>query len=208
MTPSRNRAPRVLALVAALSATVAALALVLLGLASRADGGPTYKAAEITPSREAPVTTGTGWDGEPVAVPSGGRPALVTFLFANCPDVCPTIAATISTALDRLGPEADGLDVVAISVDPEGDTPAAVGDFLETFRLRDRMDYIVGDRAALAPIWKDWLIAAQPEGQDASIHSARVVLVDRDGRQVAAYSAGIAVPVPDLVEDMRTLLDS
>lgn len=180
----------------------------LLGVASRADGDPAYKASEITPSRAAPATTGSGWDGEPVTVPVAGRPALVTFLFADCPDVCPTIAATISTALDRLGPEADDLDVVAISVDPDGDTRAAVGAFLERFRLEGRMAYIVGDRDELGPIWRDWLITAQPEGEDASIHSARVVLVDRDGRQVAAYSAGIAVPVPDLVDDVRTLLDS
>lgn len=143
-----------------------------------------------------------------MAVPADGRPALVTFLFANCPDVCPTIAATISQALDRLGPQADEIDVVAISVDPAGDTPAAVGRFLQRFRLQGRMDYIVGSRAELAPLWKDWLILAQSEDADASVHSARVVLVDRDGRQVGAYSAGIAVPVDDLAADMRTLIDS
>jgi len=132
----------------------------------------------------------------------------VTFLFANCPDVCPTIAATISSSLRQLGPDADDLDVVAISVDPEGDTPAAVGDFLERFRLRGRMSYITGTRADLTPLWKDWLITAQPEGEDASIHSARVVLVDRDGRQVASYAAGVTVPVDDLTADLRALLGS
>lgn len=204
----RMGGPRTLALIASVAAAVAALALVMLGVASRSDGGSTFVAAEISPSRVAPRTVGTGFDGRPVDLPTSGRPALVTFLFANCPDVCPTIAATISSSLRQLGPAADDLDVVAISVDPEGDTRAAVGDFLERFRLRGRMSYITGTRADLTPLWKDWLITAQPEGKDASIHSARVVLVDRDGRQVASYAAGITVPVDDLTADLRTLLGS
>ncbi len=201
------RLPRILALVAAATATVAALSLVLLGVASRGDGGADrFVAAEIRPSREAPATRGTGFDGRPVVVPTSGRPALVSFLFADCPDVCPTIAATIASALDAIGPDAEQLDVVAISVDPVGDTPVAVGDFLERFRLRGRMSYITGTRAELMPLWKDWLITAQPEGEDASIHSARVVLIDRDGRQVASYAAGVTVPVADLTADLRTLV--
>lgn len=189
-----------------MAAAVAALSLVLLGVASRGGDDSRFIAPEITPSRPAPATTGTGFDGRPVSVPTSGRPALVTFLFANCPDVCPTIAATIASSLDALGPAADDLDVVAISVDPEGDTAPSVGEFLDRFRLRGRMSYITGTRAELAPLWRDWLITAQPEGEDASIHSARVVLVGRDGRQVASYAAGIVVPVGDLTADLRTLI--
>lgn len=180
----------------------------MLGLASRGDDGARFIAPEITPSRPAPATAGTGFDGRPVSVPTSGRPALVTFLFADCPDVCPTIAAVIAAALDDLGPAADQLDVVAISVDPRGDTPQAVGDFLDRFRLRGRMSYVTGTRAELAPLWRDWLVVAQPEGEDASIHSARVVLIDRDGRQVASYAAGITVPTGDLTADLRTLIGS
>lgn len=208
LPPPRPRSLRILALVASLSAAAAALALVLLGVASRGEPAPAFRAAEISPSRPAPATSGTGFDGRPVSVPTAGRPALVTFLFADCPDVCPTIAAVVASALDDLGPAAGELDVVAVSVDPEGDTRAAVGGFLDRFRLRGRMDYITGTRAELAPLWRDWLIVAQPEGRDASIHSARVVLVDRAGRQVASYAAGVTVPVADLTADLRALIGS
>jgi len=132
------------------AAAVAALSLVLVGVASRGGDDSRFIAPEISPSRPAPATAGTGFDGRPVSVPTSGRPALVTFLFANCPDVCPTIAATIASSLDALGPAADDLDVVAVSVDPEGDTAPAVGEFLDRFRLRGRMSYITGTRAELS----------------------------------------------------------
>lgn len=202
----RPRNLRVLALVASLAAAVAALALVLLGVASRSEPADPYNAAAISPTRPAPLTAGTGFDGRPVSVPTAGRPAVVTFLFADCPDVCPTIAAVLAAALDDLGPAADDLDVVAVSVDPAGDTPQAVGDFLDRFRLRGRMEYITGTRADLQPIWRDWFVLAQNPGADASVHSARVVLIDREGRQVASWAAGIAVPVDEMAEDLRTLV--
>src|SRR5665648_208330 len=55
-----------------------------------------------------------------------GRPFAVTFLYASCPDVCPLIAQEIVGALGRLGADARRVAVVAVSVDPRGDTPAAV----------------------------------------------------------------------------------
>ncbi len=208
MPPPRPRNLRVLALVASVCAAVAALGIVLLGVSSGGTPDDRFNATAISPSRPAPPTQGTGFDGRPVSVPVEGRPAVVTFLFANCPDVCPAISAVLARALDDLGAQADELDVVAVSVDPAGDTPAAVGDFLDRFRLRGRMEYITGTRAELAPIWRDWFVLAQDAGADASVHSARVVLIDRDGRQVAAWSAGIPVPVDELTEDLRTLVDS
>ena len=57
-----------------------------------------------------------------------GRFTLVTFLYTNCPDVCPLIAEHLNTALRRLGERAD-TRVLAVSVDPKGDTPAAVRQF-------------------------------------------------------------------------------
>ncbi len=168
-------------------------------------GGPQLNADPINPSREAPPTQGRGADGAPVSVPSEGRPAIVTFLYANCPDICPLAAQEISQALREAKADPQDIDVVAISVDPKGDTPAAVRAFLERHRLTGRMRYIIGTRAQLQPLWKSWQIAAQPDGAAGSIHSARIVLVDRDGRQVGAYAAGIPVDIGDLAADIRAL---
>ena len=90
--------------------------------------------------------------------------------------------------------------------DPEGDDRASVDRFLKAHRLAGRMRYIVGTRAELAPMWKAWQVAAQPSGDiTKSSHTARVVLVDRDGRQLASYPGGIPFAPEDLAADIRTL---
>ena len=55
-----------------------------------------------------------------------GRFTLVTFLYTNCPDVCPLIAEHLNTALRQLGTTRADTRVLAVSVDPNGDTPSAV----------------------------------------------------------------------------------
>jgi protein SCO1/2 len=190
----------------ALAAALASVALV--GLTRSGEGSSLDLRAEpVSPPRPAPRTAGRDVDGAPVVVPRKGRPAVVTFLFASCPDICPLVASEISRALDRLGPTASGLDVVAVSVDPRGDTPTTVRDFLRRHRLTGRMRYIVGSKRELQPIWRAWYAAAQPSGEPASVHTARIVLVDRTGRQAGACSAGIPVSVDDLTADMRALLE-
>ena len=194
----------------ALAAIVVA-ALLALGVAAVVvlggdDGAPPLRAATYPELRAAPATLGRDQEGEPVQVPRAGRPAIVTFLFANCPDVCPLVGQEISQALEMAGPAADGIDVVAISVDPQGDTRAAVRNFLKVHRLEGRMRYIVGTRADLAPMWTAWSVTAQPGGDvTKSVHTARVVLIDAQGRQVASYPGGIPFSPEDLAADIRTL---
>lgn len=62
-----------------------------------------------------------------------GKPALVFFGFTNCPDVCPTTLFELTTRLKELGPEADRLNVVFITVDPERDTPQQLALYLSSF---------------------------------------------------------------------------
>jgi protein SCO1/2 len=120
--------------------------------------------------------------------------------------VCPLVAHEISVALDRVGPRVAGaIDVVAISVDPRGDTPAAVRAFLDRHRLTGRMRYIVGSRDDLSPLWSRWHVAAQQGPATASAHSARIVLVDREGRQVGSYAAALPIDIDGLAADIRAL---
>jgi protein SCO1/2 len=198
------RRPRRALVVGALA--LAAVAALLVSLAAfGGGGGVSLNADPVEPARDAPLTAGRDANGEKVSVPEPGRPAIVTFLYTHCPDICPLTAQEISQALDQADVTTDDIDVVAISVDPKGDTPAAVQAFLERHGLTGRMRYIVGSAADLRPLWKSWLIAAQPEGAINSIHSARVVLVDREGRQVGSYAAGLPIDVGDLAADIRSL---
>lgn len=207
--PGVNRRPLILAaLVVACAAALGAL--LTLRAATGGDDGPALRATPPPALIPAPVTSGTDSTGEPLTVPRAGRPALVTFLFANCPTVCPLVGTQVAAALDRVDPALlEEVDVVAISVDPAGDTPEDVARFLDTHRLTGRMRYLVGTRAELAPVWRRWGVLAQPGGNaTASVHTARVVLVDREGRQVGSYAGGIPIPVEDLAADISTLASS
>lgn len=210
MGDARSRRRR-LVIVAAPLVVAAAVALALLVAGMGGGGGdvpPQLNATAVDPPVPARPVTGTDALGRPVDLPREGRPMLVTFLFSRCPTTCPLIAGQLARALDEVGPAADGLDVVAVSVDPAGDTPARVRSFLKVHDLDGRMRYVVGTPAELAPLWKDWQVAAQPADQPSlSVHSARIVLVDREGREVGRYAAGLPIPPRDIAEDIRTLLE-
>jgi len=204
--------PRRVVVLAALAAAALIALAVALGVALRtgdtATASPPLRADAYPAPIAAPDTRGTAADGRAIRVPAPGRPAVVTFLFADCPTVCPLVATQVAAALDRV-PAADRerVDVVAISVDPRGDTPANVRRFLRTHRLTGRMRYLVGTRRELDPVWRAWGIVAQPDAPDAiaSIHTARVVLVDAAGRQLGDYAGGRPIPPDDLAADIRTL---
>lgn len=199
--PVRRRLIMVLAVVS-LVVPAGVLAVVVLGGGSDGD----RLLGEIATPVPAPATTGTGHDGAPVRFPTPGRPGLMTFLYTDCPDVCPLISEEVARALDQVGEAASGLDVVAISVDPRGDTPAAVAAFLETHRLTGRMRYMIGTEKELAPLWRAWQVAAQKDFADHSVHSARIVLVDANGQQVSRFSAGVPISIDDLASDIKALL--
>ncbi len=65
-----------------------------------------------------------------------GKLMLVYFGYTFCPDVCPAGLQVISAALDKLGPKADEVTPVFISLDPERDTPAKLKEYLASFSPR------------------------------------------------------------------------
>ena len=129
-----------------------------------------------------------------------GRFTLLTFLYTNCPDVCPLIAEHLNTALGRLG----DTRVLAVSVDPKGDTPAAVKRFVAVHRLRPQFRYLSGTAAQLKPVWAAYNVAADPQhGTTAVTHSAFVLLVDPQGQERLVYDSN--VKPGDIVHDINVL---
>ncbi len=197
---------RVWVLAAIVAAAIGALAVVVVIVANGSGGTPPLNAVPINPPVAAPPTDGRDSAGNLVSVPEGGRPALVTFLYAKCTTSCPLIAGEISSALDTVGPgTAQKIDTVAISVDPVGDTAKEVNAFLAVHHLSGRMSYLIGSTSTLAPLWQAWGIRAQPTGAIRSTHTALVVLIDRNGREVGTYAGAIPISVPALASDIRSL---
>jgi protein SCO1/2 len=129
-----------------------------------------------------------------------GRFTLVTFLYTHCPDVCPLIAEHLNTALHSVG----DTRVLAVSVDPKGDTPAAVRRFVAVHRLVPRFRYLSGSAAQLRPVWVAYHVAADPQrGTTAVAHSAFVLLVDPQGVERLVYDSN--VKASDIVHDIDVL---
>ena len=135
-----------------------------------------------------------------------GTPYLVTFLYTNCPDVCPLIGQEIRQALEQLGGQRDEVAVVAVSVDPRGDTREAVRVWLRRQRQPGNFHYLIGSEQQLAPVWRAFYAAPQIAGRPDSAHTAVVWLVDGEGRLAGKISAGLAFEPADLAADLRTLL--
>ncbi|HXE46345.1 MAG TPA: SCO family protein [Conexibacter sp.] len=135
-----------------------------------------------------------------------GKPYLVTFLYANCPDVCPLIGAQLRDTLQLLGRDAQRVGVVAVSVDPRGDTPANVRAWLKREREPAQFHYLIGSQRTLAPVWRAWYAAPQIPGDPESAHTAIVWVVDAHGRLVANVPAGRPFDTSGLAHDVRRLL--
>ena len=65
-----------------------------------------------------------------------GRFLLIYFGYTHCPDVCPVDLLVMSQALEKLGSEAERIQPLFITVDPERDTPSVVGDYVSSFSPR------------------------------------------------------------------------
>jgi protein SCO1/2 len=122
-----------------------------------------------------------------------GKAVLVTFVYTHCPDVCPLIVGNLRTAQNELGRRARGLQIIAVSVDPAGDTPGAVARFLNARLMTDRMEYLIGSRSELEKVWRDWGVVsrASPRKNDPDFveHSALIYGISAGGRIRTLYPA-------------------
>lgn len=116
------------------------LAVALIGLlvwsraGGRGAGGAVGEA--VLPKIGGPFTL-TGGDGKPVSTEAWrGRYAVIYFGYTFCPDACPTALSDLAAVLHDLGPDADKVQPVFITVDPERDTPEKTGEYVRAFDPR------------------------------------------------------------------------
>jgi protein SCO1/2 len=144
------------------------------------------------PAKTAPPIELRNYLGRPVTLAEyRGKVVLVTFLYAHCPDVCPLITSNLRIALNELGPRAKDVQVIAVSVDPHGDTPAAVASFVHNHEMTGRMQYLIGSSAELSRTWSAWSVGSSKEaGQPQLVaHSALVYGVSAGGTLTTIYPA-------------------
>ncbi len=149
-----------------------------------------------------------------------GQAVLLTFLYTNCPDVCPAIAGKLAEADARLGNSRAHVSFVAVSVDPAGDTPASVERFTSEHALASlggRWRYGIGTQDSLSAVWQSYYVGARPRPMGATLpgeeaqpvavdHEAVMYLIDRQGRERSLIRPDISIQ--DLVNDLKALAGS
>jgi protein SCO1/2 len=118
-----------------------------------------------------------------------GAPFVVFFGFTHCPDVCPTTLLALSNLLERLGPDADRMRYLFISVDSERDTPEQLKLYLSNFDRR--ITGLTGTPEEIAGATKAYGAIAQkvPTKNGFTFnHTASVYLMGKDGRLVGTLN--------------------
>jgi protein SCO1/2 len=158
-----------------------------------------FEGAVMPENVRAPDFELTNQDGETISMRDlRGSPVVVTFLYTTCEDTCPLQAQTVRGALDQLGHDVPAL---AIAVDPPRDTPERAQAFLSKQRALGRIDFVLGTRAELEPLWEGFAIRAQSVTEE---HQARITLVDKQGFQRVGFPGSEATP-ERLAHDLRLL---
>jgi protein SCO1/2 len=152
-----------------------------------------FEGGVVSPRRQAPPLRLRDIDGRTVDIRDfRGDPVLVTFVYANCPDVCPLIMENLRRVRAMAGPPGARMRVIAVSVDPTGDTAPVVRRFLAAHRVRGLVSYLVGTRPELEATWGDWQVATTVPRDDPELieHSALIYGVTASGELATAYPVG------------------
>jgi protein SCO1 len=150
----------------------------------------------VSPSRIAPEITLHDQDGKLFKLSSlRGKAVFLTFVYSHCPDVCPLMMQALGAAKRSL-PDPSIMQIVAVSVDPKGDTPKAVKAFLSARELTGKATWLLGTHAQLAPVWGDYNILAKSVPQTPAIieHVSLIYGIDATGRIRVGYPASPISP--------------
>lgn len=135
-----------------------------------------------------------------------GKVVVLFFGFTHCPDVCPTALAELALVAKALGKDADRMQVLFVTVDPERDTPEVLRQYVPSFNPSFLGLY--GDAEATARAAKEFKIYYHKQpvpGGDYSVdHSAGTYVLDQQGRLRLFAQYGRGAPV--LLHDIRILL--
>src|SRR5439155_12959591 len=108
------------------------------------------------------------------------------------------------------GDQAKNLQIIAVSVDPKGDTPKTVKAFLKNHQMTGRMEYLIGSRPQLEAVWHNWNIISKsaPSGKspDAVEHSALIYGISGSGKITTLYPSNFKPG--EIVHDVPLLASS
>lgn len=193
----------------AMRAFLAVLAAVLLvALSACSPEAPTFKTSDVTGSKVGGEFSLTDHTGKTRTLADfRGKAVVIFFGYTQCPDVCPTTLATLAETMKQLGPDADRVQVLFVTVDPERDTQELLAHYVPAFDKR--FVGLYGDAAATERVAKEFKIIYQKQpgttpGSYTVDHSAGLFIFDPQGRLRLYAGHGKSPDV--LAHDLRALL--
>ncbi len=152
----------------------------------------------------------TGDDGRAVSGDSfKGRTSLVYFGYTHCPDVCPETMGRLMQVIGKLGPDAQKVRILFITVDPARDTPKALHDYVGAFDSQ-HAEGLTGTDWQIESLAKRYRVAYQMEKRDPNgnyevTHSSAVYVFDQQGH---ARLLATDHDTPDAIaQDLRRIVD-
>ena len=163
----------------------------------------------VLQSAERPADfTLSGSDGQPHSLSDfQGKWTALYFGYTFCPDVCPTTLADLRVARQQLGNQADDLQVVMVTVDPQRDTADKMKQYLGFFD--PTFLGLTGDEQAISNAATQFGIfyeAEQTAGATGYLvsHTSTIIILDPDGRM--RYLIPFGVKGPEIAADLRWLM--
>ena len=137
-----------------------------------------------------------------------GKVMLLNFGYTSCPDICPMVVARMSQVMKRLGEDADKVQVLFVTFDPERDTAERLDEYLGYFN--PGFVGFTGTEDQIKQAAKQFGVIYMPQrGESAAgtlfTHSDFIYLLDRQGRVRALFATD--KPLQEMVDDVRSLLD-
>jgi protein SCO1 len=135
-----------------------------------------------------------------------GKWLLIYFGYTYCPDACPTALAAVGASLAQLGPLADRVQPIFITVDPQRDTPQILAEYVKNFD--PRLIGLTGSSDAIAAAAKDFRVyfKIRQLGNDeyAIDHSSFLYVVNPQGQVVELLTGNL--PGHSIAEELRRLV--
>jgi protein SCO1 len=155
-----------------------------LALLAACDSRPQFQSTDITGAEYGKTLALTDHAGKPRRLEEfRGKAVVLFFGFTHCPDVCPTTLVEAAGAVKQLGADADKVQVLFVTVDPERDTAEVLAKYVTAFD--PRFLGLRGDLAATQRVAKEFKIYFEKRktGETYSVdHSGQTYVIDPQGR--------------------------
>lgn len=193
-----QRLPAVLAIIAGL---------MLVSACTEQPEAPRFKLTDVTGASFGKDFTLTDHNGQRRTLADfKGKVVTLFFGFTHCPDVCPTTLGEMALVMKELGKDADRLQVLFVTVDPERDTAEVLKRYVPAFH--PSFLGLTGSAEDIARTAKEFKIFYQkqplPNGGYSMDHSAGTYILDGEGRLRLFAQYGIGAPA--MLSDIRQLM--